>query len=160
VGREKALLIAADGEKCSPEEIEEGIMNTSGLIDQVMLYNNQRKYTAALVCLDTGKVEELIKKENIKDADDLLGRIRDSLFTFREDPSYKNKFQPQWQPHTFQILPEPFSVENQMINSSMKMVRFKITQAYEDLIEYMYSEEGSSYTNDKNREVLKKLFSL
>ena len=47
-----------------------------------------------------------------------------------------------------------------MINSSMKMVRFKINQAYGDLIEYMYSDEGSSFTNDKNREVLKKLFSL
>ncbi|MDX9784665.1 MAG: AMP-binding protein, partial [Spirochaetia bacterium] len=38
VGREKALLIAEDGEKYSPEEIEEAITTSTDLIDQIMVW--------------------------------------------------------------------------------------------------------------------------
>ena len=41
LGRMKSLLIASDGEKYSPEVIEEAIVDSSPYIDQIMLYNNQ-----------------------------------------------------------------------------------------------------------------------
>jgi long-chain acyl-CoA synthetase len=40
-GREKALFIAADGEKYNPETIEEAVINTSRLVNQIMAYNEQ-----------------------------------------------------------------------------------------------------------------------
>ena len=49
LGRFKSLLIADDGEKFSPEGIEEAISEQSKYIDQCMLYNNQKPYTVALV---------------------------------------------------------------------------------------------------------------
>ena len=48
-GREKALLIAPDGEKYSPETIEEAIINTARYVNQVMAYNEQCRFTTALV---------------------------------------------------------------------------------------------------------------
>ncbi|MCK9304455.1 MAG: AMP-binding protein, partial [Bacteroidales bacterium] len=39
-GRFKSLLIGSDGEKYSPEEIEETMVTQSRLIQQIMLYNN------------------------------------------------------------------------------------------------------------------------
>ena len=41
LGRAKSLLISHDGEKYSPEGIEEAIVGNSQYIDQVMLHNNQ-----------------------------------------------------------------------------------------------------------------------
>ena len=49
LGRFKSLLIADDGEKFSPEGIEEAMSEQSKYIDQCMLYNNQKPYTVALI---------------------------------------------------------------------------------------------------------------
>ena len=48
-GRFKSLLIAGDGEKYSPEGIEEAIAELSPYIDYCVLYNNQSPYTAGLI---------------------------------------------------------------------------------------------------------------
>jgi long-chain acyl-CoA synthetase len=57
-------------------------------------------------------------------------------------------------------LPEPFSEENKMINSTMKMVRHRITAAYGELLEFMYTDDGSTVHNDRNREVLRDRYGL
>ena len=49
LGRFKSLLIGSDGEKYSPEGIEEALVEHSSCIDQLILYNNQSPYTVALV---------------------------------------------------------------------------------------------------------------
>ena len=49
-GRFKSLLIADDGEKFSPEGIEEAFVSQSVYIDQCMLYNNQNPYTVGPDC--------------------------------------------------------------------------------------------------------------
>ena len=49
LGRFKSLLIGSDGEKYSPEGIEEALVEHSSCIDQLLLYNNQNPYTVALV---------------------------------------------------------------------------------------------------------------
>ncbi len=71
VGREKALLISEDGEKYSPEEIEEAVTFSTDVIDQIMAYCDQKKYTIALVSLDTGKVERMVKAHGISTAEGL-----------------------------------------------------------------------------------------
>jgi len=40
----------------------------------------------------------------------------------------------------------------------MKIVRYKVIEAYADLIEYIYSGEGSNYRNPKNLETLSRFF--
>ena len=45
-----------------------------------------------------------------------------------------------------------------MINSSMKMVRYRIVQTYKDRIDYMYTDEGKQCFNPKNLETVKELF--
>ncbi len=49
LGRMKSLLIANDGEKFSPEVIEEALTDASPYIDQVMLFNDQSPFTVALL---------------------------------------------------------------------------------------------------------------
>lgn len=159
VGREKALLISDDGEKYSPEEIEAAIVGASELVHQALVYNDHRRYTTALVSLDLPKVELLLRSKKMSSID-LLKEIRSSFYGFREDSRHHNRFPAAWIPSTFQIVPEPFTENNQMINSTMKMVRHKIIEHYRDLIDYMYRSEGNVFSNERNREVLRTLFKL
>ena len=121
VGREKALLIAEDGEKYSPEEIEEAIITSTELIDQVMVWCDHQKYSCALVTLDTAKIERLIKEKGYKTAEELCDALQKEFYAFRNDPRAK-KVQSAWIPAAFQILPSAFGEKDGTVNSTMKIV--------------------------------------
>ena len=50
LGRFKSLLIASDGEKYSPEGMEEAIVDKSPYIDQILIHNNQSPFTGPSWC--------------------------------------------------------------------------------------------------------------
>jgi len=160
VGREKALLISSDGEKYSPEEIEEAIVNSSSLISQVVAYNDHRRYTTALVTLDDDVVRRRISEGTISSAAALLNQIQSDLHAFKKEPAHRGRFPEQWIPSTFQVLAEPFSEENQMVNSTMKLVRYRIFQTYEARIERMYAADGHDPQNEENLNELRSRFGL
>jgi long-chain acyl-CoA synthetase len=160
VGREKALLISPDGEKYSPEEIEEAIVNTSEVIEQAIVYNDHSPYTGALITLDEEKVRALIEERGITDSGELLDALRESLYSFQSDPAYTRKFPPQWIPSTFQVLEEHFTEENRMVNSSMKIVRYKVFEHFADRLEAMYADDGQDHRNERNRQAVRSLFQL
>jgi long-chain acyl-CoA synthetase len=156
VGRGKALLISTDGEKYSPEGIEEAIQNSADLVLQAMVYNDMRKYTSAIITLDSQKVNRYVEKHKIADAEVLLKAIKQDFYKFKETAEYRNQFPEKWIPSTFQIVNEPFTEQNQMINSTMKMVRRKIQEVYHDKLEVMYTPEGSNSVNEINLQTVKK----
>jgi len=157
VGREKALLISADGEKYSPEGIEEAIQNSANMIQQVMVYNDMQKYTSAIITLNISKTQSYVKKNKIADPEILLKAIKQDIYRFKQTSEYKNQFPEKWIPSTFQIAAELFTEQNQLINSSMKMVRHKIQDAYAKQIEFMYSPSGSNIVNSLNVDAIKGL---
>lgn len=156
VGRGKALLISGDGEKYSPEGIEEAIQNSSELIFQAMVYNDMRKYTTALVTLDASKVARYVEKHKIADSEVLVKAIKLDFYRFKETAEYRNQFPEKWIPSTFQIIDEPFTEQNHLVNATIKMVRHKIQEVYHDKIELMYTPDGSNAVNDTNRQTVKK----
>lgn len=157
VGRQKALLISANGEKYSPEGIEEAIVNSSDIIAQAMVYNDMRPYTVAVITLDEQAVQRKIKENGLKSADEVILAIQKSLNIFRESDEYRNQFPEIWIPRTFAIAQELFTEQNQMINSTMKMVRHKVLESHKDLVESMYNDEGLHPMNNYNRNAVKKL---
>jgi len=159
VGREKALLIAEDGEKYSPEEIEEAVACSTDVTDQVMAYCDHRKHTIALVSLDTAKVERLMKTRDITRAETLAAALKEELYRFKCDPRAR-KVQSTWIPAVYQIVPEAFSEKDGTVNSTMKMVRHRIAEVHADLIEYAYSKDGSVFENPRNLETLRALFKV
>ncbi len=159
VGRGKALLISSDGEKYSPEGIEEAIQNSSELVMQALVYNDMRKYTTAVITLDAAKINKYVHKHKVTDAETLLKAIKQDFYAFKETSEYKNQFPEKWIPSTFQIVDEPFTEANHMINSTMKMVRHKIQEVYHDKIEVMYTPEASNTMNQLNLEAVKKYLS-
>jgi acyl-CoA synthetase (AMP-forming)/AMP-acid ligase II len=66
LGRFKSLLISSDGEKYSPEGMEEAIVDKSPYIDQIMIYNNQSPYTIALVVASKENLNRHLDERGIK----------------------------------------------------------------------------------------------
>jgi long-chain acyl-CoA synthetase len=157
VGRQKALLISANGEKYSPEGIEEAIVNSSEIIAQAMVYNDMRPYTVAVIALDEQALQRKIKEIGLKSADEVILAIQKSLTIFRESDEYKNQFPEIWIPKAFAIAEELFTEQNQMINSTMKMVRHKVFESHKSLIESMYTANGLNPLNEHNRNVAARL---
>lgn len=159
VGREKALLISDDGEKYSPEEIEEAIINSSKLINQIMVYNDHKKMTTALLTINKDVVSELIINKTIKTGEELIQHIQKELYLFKKQKEFKDKFPKKWIPSNFQIIEEEFSEANKLINSTLKIVRHRITETYQDRIDIMYNVTAKEKSFQKNMLICDKWFS-
>jgi long-chain acyl-CoA synthetase len=160
VGREKALLISEDGEKYSPEEIEEAIINSSSCIEQIMIYNDHKKFTSALITLNKKAVEELVKKEQFTTFEQLNKGLKQEMLLFSKQIEFKDKFPGKWIPSNFQIIGEEFSEENQLINSTLKMVRHRITERYQERLDLMYVKKAQKLSMNENIIILKESISL
>ena len=159
-GRFKSLLISSDGEKYSPEGIEEAMVEKSPYIDQVMLYNNQSAYTTAVIVPNKDQLTRKLKQQNLTLATEegrkaALQILDNAVNKFKKGGEFEGMFPERWLPSCFAVLPEPFTEQNQMINSTMKMVRGKIEKAYAARIEYMYTSEGKQLMNQQNIDSLK-----
>ena len=160
VGREKALLIAADGEKYSPEEIEEAIGTSTDCFAQIMAYNEQNKYTAGRRIPGDGPRRAPDQGGgDLTTAEALMDRLVEEFFRFKVDPKAK-KVPSNWIPATFLIVPEGFSDKDGTVNSTMKLVRHKVAEVHAEGIQYLYTPEGSRPVNPRNLEALRTLFKL
>jgi len=162
LGRFKSLLIADDGEKFSPEGIEEAITGQSKFIDQCMLYNNQKPYTVALVVPNQHALKDYIEEKNITaDSDEgkrtVTTLLENEVNEYHTNGRYGNMFPQRWLPVAIGILEEGFSEENGLMNSSMKIVRGKIMDKYTDLIDYLYTPDAKDVNNERNIEEVEKM---
>ena len=158
-GRFKSLLISSDGEKYSPEGIEEAFVGQSKYIDQVMLYNNQSPYTIALIVPNKEALKRKLAFKNLTlDSEEgrkaAVAKLEKELNKYKKGGEFEGMFPERWLPSTFAVLKEPFTEQNQMINSTMKMVRGKIEKFYADRIDFLYSAEGKQIFNEKNLDAI------
>ncbi len=164
LGRSKSLLIGDDGEKFSPESIEEAIVQHSSFIDQCMLYNNQNSYTSALIYPNMQAVKHWLSTQNNngdeeETAREVIQLIESQIDQFLAGGKHEDMFPHRWLPATFSIIEDGFTEDNRLLNSTMKIVRPKINERFQDRLTYMYTPQGKSIFNDQNINTLKKLMS-
>ncbi|OFY72968.1 MAG: long-chain fatty acid--CoA ligase [Bacteroidetes bacterium RBG_19FT_COMBO_42_7] len=162
LGRFKSLLIADDGEKFSPEGIEEAISEQSKFIDQCMLYNNQKPYTVALVVPNQHALKVYLEEKNLTaDSDEgkrtITTLLENEVNEYRTNGKYGNMFPQRWLPVSIGILEEGFTEESGLMNSTMKIVRGKIMDKYMDLIDYLYTSNAKDVNNERNIEEIEKM---
>ncbi len=163
LGRTKSLLISDDGEKFSPEGIEEALIQHSSIIEQCLLYNNQKPYTIALLYPNTETLKKWTKEHNIdlnsdSGLEEVLKKIENEVNEYRNGGKYEFMFPQRWLPSAIAILSEGFTEQNRLINSTLKMVRPRITSHYSKHIEFLYTPEAKDITNEQNMKALKALF--
>jgi long-chain acyl-CoA synthetase len=161
LGRRKSLLIGHDGEKHSPEGIEEAIVANSPFIDQIMLYNNQSQYTAALVVPRrdalAGRLAEMrLSCKTIEGQDAALSLLEAEIDAYRQGGRYAGMFPERWLPSAIGILEQPFTEQNHLLNSTLKVVRWRVTEHYRERIDFLYTPEGKNLHNSPNRESIRR----
>ena len=117
--RKKDILITPGGDNISPLKIENELIN-SEIIDQAIVYGDNKPYLVALLVLNDEKkssTEEEIKQE-IEKVNKKLSKIENikKFFTINEK----------------------FSIENRMLTPTLKLKRFKIVQKYKNSFEKLY----------------------
>nr|WP_321451806.1 AMP-binding protein [uncultured Carboxylicivirga sp.] len=156
MGRFKSLLIGADGEKYSPEGIEEAIIDHCQYIDQFVLHNNQNPYTTGLIVPNKEKIQAWLKlhHKNIEEdstQDEILNMIKSEIDHVKNSNLPELSFPSRWMPSTSVILPEEFSESNKLINSTMKVVRGKVEEYFAQEISYLYSAEAKNFNSQQNK---------
>jgi len=161
LGRFKSLLIGNDGEKFSPEGIEEALVDQSPCIEQCMLYNNQNPYTSGIFVPSVAPLKRELEKrghawedeEGVKAA---LKILEEEINHYRKGGKYEGMFPERWLPSSIAVLPESFNEQNQLMNSTMKIVRSKIVNHFAEEFEFLYQAEAKNVVNEKNINNLKK----
>ena len=156
-GRFKSLLISSDGEKYSPEGFEDSLTDGSKYIEQVILHNNQDPYTIVLIVPNKEALKAYVKSAGKDAAEEegkrlMLQKIQDEVDAYRRGGVHEGMFPERWLPAAVVVLPEPFTEQNLMVNSTMKIVRGKVENFYQDRIDYAYTPEGKALFNKKNIE--------
>lgn len=159
LGRFKSLLIGSDGEKYSPEGIEEALVEHSSSIDQIILYNNQSPYTVALIVPNKENLKKHLSHLGLdlstdEGRDEAIRIVQSHIDRFRKGGEHAALFPDRWLPTTFALLPEPFTEQNGLVNSTMKIVRGKVEKLYADRLDQLYTPEGKNPVNAENRKAL------
>ncbi|MDR2839712.1 MAG: AMP-binding protein [Paludibacter sp.] len=159
VGRFKSLLIASDGEKYSPEGIEESLADNSKFIEQAILHNNQDPYTSALIVPNKEALKSYVKEKGLdwktKEAKiEALNKLQAEINEYKKDGRLAGTFPDRWLPAAVAVIGEPFTEQNGLMNSTMKIVRGKVEQRYEDRLKQLYLANYKEIINDVNIEAL------
>ncbi|MGI5974641.1 MAG: AMP-dependent synthetase/ligase [Paludibacter sp.] len=155
VGRFKSLLISSDGEKYSPEGIEESLADNSKLIEQVVLYNNQNPYTSALIVPNQEALKQVVAKEGldwntVEGKTFALNALQKEVDAYKSGGKFEGSFPERWLPAAIAVIGEPFSEKNGLVNSTMKIVRGKVENRYADRIEKLYEAGAKEIVNEDN----------
>ena len=137
-GRLKEIIVMSNGEKIPPVDMEAAIMRDP-LFEQVMLIGEGRSYLSVLVVLDPNTWASLSAQHNLdpephnliqdeKVEKIVLGRIAHQI---REFPGYAKI-------HRAALIPEPWTAENGMLTSTLKLRREQVMDRYKEEVSKLY----------------------
>ena len=162
LGRFKSLLIGNDGEKFSPEGIEETIVEQSPFIEQCMLYNNQNPYTVGLIVPDKSYARKWAKENGLDLKTDegqtaFLNAIQSEIDAYLKGGKFETMFPHRWLPAAIAVIDEPFTEENKLMNSTMKVVRAKVVEYHQARLDALYAPDGKNIINKLNKDSVTRL---
>ena len=117
--RKKDILITPGGDNISPLKIENELIN-SEIIDQAIIYGDNKPYLVALLVLNDEKKSSTEQEINLE-----IEKVNKKLSKIENIKK-------------FFIINEKFSIENGMLTPTLKLKRFKIVQKYKNSFEKLY----------------------
>jgi long-chain acyl-CoA synthetase len=140
--RKKDIIITAGGKHVAPQYIE-NLFKGEGLVSNILVYGDRRKYITALITLAPDgatafakrngiqfkEVAELASNEIVKkEIDALVSTKNDILANFERIKKYT-------------ILEHDFSAETNELTPTFKVKRKVVTEKYKDILDSMYDAE-------------------
>ena len=80
----------------------------------------------------------------------MLEKIQEEVNMYRKGGRLYGEFPERWLPAAICVLPEPWTEQNHFLNSSMKVVRGRVEEAYKAHMDYAYTPEGKNIVNEMN----------
>ncbi|MFB2982121.1 AMP-binding protein [Microseira sp. BLCC-F43] len=143
-GRAKDTIVLTNGENIEPQPIEDACLR-SPLIDQIMLVGQDRKSLGAIIVVNLEALEQWIKKNDkaqLKAGEINLNskEIRD-LFRAELNREVRNRpgYRRDDEIIAFELIKEPFTIENGMLTQTLKIRRNVVAERYRDLINWMFA---------------------
>lgn len=138
-GRLKDLIITSGAKNVAPQHVE-GALKMSPLIDEAMVFGDNRRYIVALLDLQPGALEGLAREWNLGGLErvELLEHPRVRQAIQREVDRANQRLARFEQVRRFDVLPERLSVGGGGLSHSLKLERDKVAERYRDRIDAMY----------------------
>ena len=138
------------------------MVDKSPYIDQIMIYNNQSPYTIALVVASKDNLNRLLDERGITGdarAAEAAKVVAQEIAKYRSGGIYADEFPDRWVPAVIALADEPFTEQNGLVNSTMKVVRNKVEKHFAEAIAHAYTPEGKAVDNERNIQAMKRLLS-
>ncbi|HKK38843.1 MAG TPA: long-chain fatty acid--CoA ligase [Cryomorphaceae bacterium] len=138
--RKKEIFKTSGGKYIAPQ-IMENKFKESRFIEQIIVIGEYQKHPSALIVPTFEFLEEWCRRKNV-DCSSREKMISDQrvIDRFQEEIDHYNEPFGKWeQIKKFELLPEEFTVENDMVTPTLKLKRKVIHAKYAALIEEIYS---------------------
>jgi long-chain acyl-CoA synthetase len=124
-----------------------------------MLYNSQSPYTVGLIVPNREACLTWLKKHHHPvggpdSARAVCRLLQAEIDQYRSGGKHAGMFPERWLPSAIAILPEPFTEQNHLLNSTLKMVRSRIEARYASRIALLTTAEGKRIDSAQNLEVI------
>jgi long-chain acyl-CoA synthetase len=118
-----------------------------------MIYNNQNPYTIALVVASRDNLNRLLDDRGVTGearSREAAQIVAAEIAKYRNGGIYASEFPDRWVPAVIALADEPFTEQNGLVNSTMKVVRNKVEKHFAEAIAHAYTAEGKAVDNERN----------
>jgi long-chain acyl-CoA synthetase len=145
--RKKHLFVSSGGKNIAPAHIEE-MLQHSPFIDQILLIGDKRQFVTALIVPDFEVLHDKLRSENVT-------AISNSELAEREDvrqmidlelDRLQRGLASYERVRRFTLLPDAFTVENNLLTPTLKIKRKEVERRYADTINAMYASTAATIT--------------
>jgi long-chain acyl-CoA synthetase len=148
--RKKDIIITAGGKHVAPQYIE-NMFKGEGLVSNILVYGDRRKFITALITLSPDGIKAFAKRHGIEyndlselarhplvkqDIDDLVKTKNDALASFERIKK-------------FTILEHDFTAETEELTPTFKVKRKVVTEKYKSILDSMYDAEDLELEDGK-----------
>jgi long-chain acyl-CoA synthetase len=138
-GRIKEIIVNSYGKNIAPVPIEQQLAE-SDFVEQAMVYGDRKPFLVALVVPSRIVLEDWCTSRGI-DCSDYTSCLANprvvELYRDLVEKALKD-FAQYEQVKAFRLVPEPFTVENNLLTPSFKLRRPQVYDAYKDAVEKLY----------------------
>jgi long-chain acyl-CoA synthetase len=136
--RKRDLIVFSGGDNCAPQRVE-GILALEPELAQVMVYGDRRPHLVALIVPDVEFARRYARQHDL--SPDLTSLVANAGFqrVIGEVVRRANQnLSVIERVRHFQLLPEPFTIENGLMTPTLKLKRQQICRLHQDLIDGLY----------------------
>ncbi|NJM46109.1 MAG: long-chain fatty acid--CoA ligase [Alkalinema sp. RU_4_3] len=124
-GRAKDTIVLSNGENIDPQPIEDHLLS-GAVIDQIMLVGQDQKVLGALVVPNMEALEKVVGANPDLTSPEVQAIFKKELDRVKTRPGYRA----DERIGVFQLLAEPFSVENGLLTQTLKVKRNVVMERY------------------------------